>query len=128
MKISEAITRYIELRDNKAALKKIHTAEIKEKFTLEMDKLEAMFLRAFAKQGSSSINVKGAGTAFIKPRVSDTVQDRAAFLGWVLETGNLDFLESRVSKSALDEWVEEHGELPPGVKRVVDQTVNIRRG
>lgn len=128
MKMSEAMARYIELRDNKAALKKAHTAELREKFNDEMEKLEAMFLRAFQKQGSSSLTAKGIGTAFIKPRVSDTVQDRTAFLGWVLETGNLEFLESRVSKAALDEWVEEHGELPPGVKRVVDQTVNIRRG
>lgn len=127
MKMSEAMARYIELRDNKAVLKKAHTAELREKFNDEMERLEAMFLRAFNKSGNTSVKAKGIGTAYLQPRVSDTVIDRTAYLGWVLETGNLEFLESRVSKAALDEWVEEHGELPPGVKRVVDQTVNIRR-
>lgn len=127
MKMSEAMALYIKLRDEKAALKKVHSAEIKDQFTDKMDKLEAMFLRAFTKQGSTSLTAKGIGTAFIKPRVSDTVVDRTAYLGWVLETGKLEFLESRISKAALDEYVEEKGELPPGVKRIVDQTVNIRR-
>ena len=127
MKKSEAMARYIELRDNKAALKKVHTAELREKFNDEMEKIEAMFLRAFSKSGETSTASKGIGTVFLKPRVSDTIIDRTAYLGWVLETGNLEFLESRVSKAALDEWVEKHGELPPGIKRVVDQTINIRR-
>lgn len=128
MKMSEAITRYIELRDNKAALKKLHAAELREKFTDEMEKIEKMFLRAFEKTGQTNAKVKGVGTAYMKARVTDKVEDRTAFLGWVLETGKLEFLESRVSKSALDEYVEEHEDLPPGVKRTIDQTVNIQRG
>lgn len=128
MKMSEAMARYIELRDKKTALKKAHAEELREKCTNEMEKLEAMFLRAFAKTGNTSARVKGVGTAYLTNRTSDTVQDRTAYLGWVLETGNLEFLVSRVSTAALDEWVAEHDELPPGVKRVVDQTVNIRRG
>lgn len=127
MKMSEAIKEYITLRDAKEARKKEHTAELRAKYNDRMEAIEVLFLRAFNKTGSSSVNAKGVGTAFLKDRVSDTVTDRTEFLGWVLETGNLDFLESRVAKSAVDAWVEEHQTLPPGVKRVVDKTVNIRK-
>ena len=39
-----------------------------------------------------------------------------------------DFLESRVNKTALDQFIEEHGDLPPGVTRNVEQIINVRRG
>lgn len=125
MKLSEAIGLYVELRDKKAALKKQYTDSV-EAIDEKLKKLEAMFLKAFEKSGQSSAKAD-TGTAFIKERTSDKVVDREAYIQFLKATDNFAMIESRVNKSALDEFIEETGELPPGVTRAVERTINVRR-
>jgi hypothetical protein len=127
MKINDAIERYIKLRDKKAEIKKRHAAEL-EKYETALKKLEAGFLKLFEKSGQTSAKVNGVGIAFVKERTSDKVTDRAAFLRFVKSNDAFDFVESRVSKAALDEYIEEHGDMPPGVSRSTERVVNVRRG
>lgn len=127
MKVSEAIGRYVALRDAKDARKKEHQEELRRDFLDEMDKIEALFLKLFTKSGQTNAKVKGIGTAFVAERVSDTVVDRDAFFEFVQDNDAFDFVPNKVNKSAVDEYIEKNQDLPPGVNRKVDRTVNIRR-
>ena len=127
MKMAEAIDRYIKLRDARDARKKEMSEELRTKYTEPMDKIEAAFLKHFDQSGSDNCKAKGIGTAFIAQRITDTVVDRNAFFAWVRENDAFDFLENKVSKAAVDQFIEAEGELPPGVNRRIEQRVNIRR-
>jgi hypothetical protein len=125
MKLSEAIALYIELRDEKAQLRKQFTASV-EGLDLKLKKLEAMFLKAFEKTGQNSAKAD-TGTAFIKERTTDKVVDREAYIAFLQAEGHFDMIESRVNKTALDEYIEEHEDLPPGITRSVERIINVRR-
>lgn len=126
MKIDEAIEKYIELRDKKAEIRARYNAKV-ENIDAALKKLEAAFLRSFSKTGQRSAQGANGGTAFIKERTSDKVVDRQAYIEFLEATGAMDLIESRVNKSALDEYIEQHGDLPPGVTRSTELTINVRR-
>lgn len=125
MKSADAVAKYIELRDKKSELKKQHDAKV-AKIDDALKKIEAAFLRQFSETGQQSAKF-GAGTVFIKQRTSDKVFDREAFLDFVKEHDAFDFIENRVNKSALDQFVEDNNDLPPGVTRNTESVINIRR-
>lgn len=125
MKSADAVSKYIELRDKKSELKKQHDAKV-AKIDDALKKIEAAFLRQFSETGQQSAKF-GAGTVFIKQRTSDKVFDREAFLDFVKENDAFDFIENRVNKSALDQFVEDNNDLPPGVTRNTESVINIRR-
>lgn len=128
MKMNEAIQAYIELRDAKDERKAEHAAEIKEKFSDKLDRIEAMFLKHFEKTGVDSTKAAGVGTAYIARRVSDKVVDKEALINHCKKTDNWDMFQGRVTKACVDEYIEEHGDMPAGVVRSTEMKVNIRRG
>lgn len=127
-KIDKALQKYIALRDGRDELKKKHQEEMRERFLDPMDAIELAFLKHFNKTGQSGAKSKGIGTVFVSERTSDKVVDREAFLEYVLKNKATAFLTSKVSKAALDEHIEQTGDLIPGVTRRIDRTINIRRG
>ena len=126
MKVDEAIALYIEKRDEKTALKKVYDDAVKDIDEL-LKKIENKFLEQFIKSGQTSTNTP-AGTAFTKQRTSDKVIDRAAFLDFVKENDAFDFIENKCNKTALDQFIAENNDLPPGVTRTSETVVQIRRG
>lgn len=128
MKASDAIARYIALRDAKDVRKKEHQEEIRKEFLDEMEAIEAKFLKVFEKSGQTTAKCRGIGTAFVAERVSDKVIDRELFFSWVQDQDQFDFVAGKVNKAAVDEFIEKEGDLPPGVTRTVSKTVNFRRG
>jgi len=128
MKMADAIELYINLRDQRDARKAEHSAELKEKFTNKMDKIEVMFLKHFEKVGLDSTKATGIGTAYISRRVTDKVVNKEALIEHCKSTGNFDMFVGKVSKASVDEYVEETGDMPAGVVRTTDLKVNIRRG
>jgi hypothetical protein len=56
------------------------------------------------------------------------VADRDAFLhGFVIPNEAWEFLENRVSKSAVEQFKEANNDLPPGLNWREERVVNIRR-
>jgi hypothetical protein len=125
MKPADAVAKYIELRDHKAALEKAHKEKVAQ-VNESLAKIESAFLKQFSEKGQQSAKFE-AGTVFIKQRTSDKVFDREAFLDYVKKNDAFDFIENRVNKSALDQFVEDNDDLPPGVSRTSEAVINIRR-
>lgn len=126
MKLNEAVSLYIKLRDQKAAMK----AEYEEKckpILEKMDKLEAKLLEAFQTAGMDSIKTE-FGTAYVSTRTSCSVVDREVFMSHVRTLDDWPLLEVRPAKSAVEQYrAANEGRLPPGVNWSEERVVNVRR-
>lgn len=137
---------YLKLRNAKKDIDtqaKAKTAPL----VLAMDEIENHFLAKFKEMGVDSVKT-ASGTPYISNVASVTVADNSAFVDFVLnralsvlplgdeakqtiltamtESGALSLIEARAAKSAVEEFLEETKELPPGLNRRVESKLNIR--
>lgn len=123
--LNEIIQKYIELRDLKARMKaeyESRVAPVQE----ALDKAEGHMLQLMQQQGVTSVKTE-AGTAYQSQRTSATVADWDAILPFVREHELWHLIDKRVSKTAVDEYVAQHGDLPPGVNYRTEITIGVRR-
>jgi hypothetical protein len=124
-KLDSVVAKYIALRDERDALKKRQAAEVAV-ITDQMDRIEAAIMKFFLKSGQNSARTK-SGTPYIQTRVAASVADRDAFLAFVQQEGAFEFLENRVNKTAVQQYMEDNEEAPPGIKVTSTQVLNITR-
>lgn len=125
MKLSEAVSLYIKLRDQKAQLKvqfDEQVAPLQEK----MDKLEAKLLEAFQSTGVDSVKTE-FGTAYTSVRTTASVADRDAFMAFIKANGEWSLLEVRAAKTAVEQYRAANDDLPPGINIREERVVNVRR-
>lgn len=67
------------------------------------------------------------GVAYRVMSTMPIVRDWGSFFNWVRETGNADFLERRVRRSSIEEWMEEHDQPPPGIDVFRKYDVRVRK-
>ncbi len=126
MKLSEAVSLYIQMRDKKAQMKADFEASVAP-LTEKMDKLEAKLLDVFNKTGMDSVKTE-FGTAYATTRTTASVADREAFMEYVKANEEWALLEVRTSKTAVEQYrAANDNELPPGVNLREERVVNIRR-
>lgn len=125
MKLDELIKKYLKLRDGKSELEAKQKEELK-RFTSAMTKIEQLIMAEFNETGQESAKT-AVGTAYKSVRTSAKVADRDTFITFVRDNEAWDFLENRVNKSAVEEYMAEHDDLPPGVDISRSATINIRR-
>jgi phage host-nuclease inhibitor protein Gam len=126
MKLSEAVSLYIQMRDKKAQMKADFEASVAP-LTEKMDKLEAKLLDVFNKTGMDSVKTE-FGTAYATTRTTASVADREAFMEYVKANEEWALLEVRTSKTAVEQYrAANDNELPPGINLREERVVNIRR-
>lgn len=122
MNAADVVQMYVALRDEKAALE----AQKKE-VQAKMDLLEVKLLAAFDKMGIDSVRTP-FGTAYVTTRSSASVADKEVFMEYIKEHGEWALLETRCSKTAVEQFKEMHdNNLPPGVSWSQEVVVNVRR-
>ncbi len=125
MKLSELVAKYIELRDKKAQFKAEYDAKV-GKLDEVLDKIEATLLKTFDQAGMDSVKTE-FGTAYTSTRTTASIADPDAFMTYCKANDAWHMLEKRVSKVAVEQYKDEHEEVPPGVNYRAERTVNIRR-
>lgn len=124
-KAEQVIDAYAKLREQRSALKRQYDADdnvLKEK----MRKLEAWLLKTMQEVGTDQL--KGGGLiAFTSTLDRAKCDDWGTFWQWLAENARLDMLEKRVSSKTVSEYLEEFGELPPGISVNREKTVNVRK-
>jgi hypothetical protein len=125
MKLSEAVSIYIKMRDKKAQMKAEFDASVAP-LNEKMEKLEAKLLDVFNKTGIDSVKTE-FGTAYTTTRVTASVADREIFMTHVRENDDWALLEVRASKTAVEQYRETNNDLPPGVSTREERVVNVRR-
>jgi hypothetical protein len=123
--MQDIIEKYIELRDKKSELSAAYKKKVAG-LDAALDQLEAILLEKLNEIGMDS--AKGStGTVYKSRRTSATVADWDYVLDHIQKNELWNMLEKRVSKQAVEQYVEEHGDLPPGINWREELVVNIRR-
>jgi hypothetical protein len=125
MKLSDAVSLYIKMRDKKAQMKAEFDASVAP-LNEKMEKLEAKLLDVFNKTGMDSVKTE-FGTAYTTTRVTASVADREIFMNHVKENDDWALLEVRAAKSAIEQYRENNNDLPPGISMREERVVNVRR-
>ena len=119
------IAAYLQIRDKKAELAKRHKEEMAP-YNQALNRIETELMKSMSQEDLSNLKTE-EGTAYITTRSAAKIADWDEFIRFVLSYGAVEFLERRVSKEAVEAWLEEHESLPPGVSITREQTVNIRK-
>lgn len=117
---------YIKLRDQRAQRKAAYEEDDADDRG-KQDKIEIEFLRRFNERGIDNVAARGIGTAYRSTRASATVADWDALLDHVQDNEAWEMLERRVNKTAVQQYRDEHDDLPPGVNWSETQVINFRR-
>jgi len=121
----QLIERYVTIRDGKAELEAAHKQKT-ARFNRAMEKIENLLMARLDAEGEESKRTPH-GTCYKAVHTRAKVSDRDAFLHFVTEHDAWDFVESRVNGKAVEKYVEEHGDVPPGVKTTRYVKVGVRR-
>ena len=121
----EMVELFIKLRDHKKASDEEYKKSM-ERVNLAMEKLEAELLQHLIDQDATSLKA-ATGTVYRTTRVNASVENRAQFLEWLDQTGELDALDVKANKSFMESLLEAGKELPPGVKISAMHTIGVRR-
>ena len=125
MNLDQITEMYIKIRDKKAAIAKRHKEELAP-YNAKLEQVENAILAHFQKTGQTSSKTPH-GTPYISTRTSATVDDRDAFIPFVVANKAYELLSNAIRKEALEEYIKETGEVPPGLKMSSMQTINVRR-
>lgn len=124
--IDTLIEKYVALRDKKAQMEAAHklaVAPVNE----AMDKVEAVLLNAMNEQGLVSFKAS-AGTAYKSEKTGARIADKDSLREFLVKQEDpFHFLDLKVSKTAVEEFLAENEVIPPGVDYYRETTVNIRR-
>jgi hypothetical protein len=121
---NELTDKYRELRDRKSAIE-LQMKSAMKPLTEEMVRIEGELMNLLNATGAQNINTP-SGTAYKSETRRYSVDDPHILKEWAEANGRSDIFENRVSKEAMDAFIEAHGTLPPGVKLSTFVTVNIR--
>lgn len=125
--IDKLIETYLALRDKKTELDRIHDEAIAP-IKAGMAKIENHLLTQMQAQGLTSFPVKGVGTAYQSLHTSVTMADWDSYRPFIEEQPDpFRFLDRKVNKTAVEEYMAEHQDVPPGVNVRREIVVNVRR-
>lgn len=123
--IKQAVANYVEYRDMLGIERKSwedHEREVKD----EMTRI-SMYLRDKGDEmGVDSFNTP-YGTAYRNVKKSFRIEDWIAYSTWMRETDNLQCVEKRAAKLAVQDIIDETGSIPPGLTEWIEVEFNVRR-
>jgi hypothetical protein len=123
--LDEVIKAYLQLRTQKEELAKKHKEEMAP-LNDGMNKCQAWVHQILMSQGQRNTRTD-SGSAFLQDDFSVTVEDWPAILSFVREHNLWEFLERRVSKTVISEYIESTKTLPPGLKTSTEISCHIRK-
>lgn len=124
-RVDDIVAAYVRLRDQKAELK-AQQAEAMKPYDEALAKLEAEALQILSDTGVESMKTS-AGTVYKSVATSATVQDKSAFMDYIKEHQAFDLLDVRVNKTAVQDFITENQDTPPGVVIRREMKVGFRR-
>jgi hypothetical protein len=117
---------YRAIRDKKSELNKAHDAVIAD-LDGKLEKIENVMLGVLNASNGEGIRTEH-GTFFRKVDIKPSGQDWAAFYDWIKANDAFDFLQRRITATAVTNYMLEHdGELPPGVTVLKRFKVEVRK-
>lgn len=122
--LDKLISVYISLRDRRSKRKHEYSESDASDRAMQ-EKIEANVLVYLNELGADSVKTE-FGTAYKSIDIAATVNDWDAVVNYVKNNEMWHLLEQRVSKRAVEQFIIEHDEPPPGVEVFPRVAVNIR--
>lgn len=121
----QLVAEFIQLRDQQAVLKARH----KEELLAGSDRMEAIESSMLARLDSSGVKSMAteSGTAYKTIKKQYQVKDSDAYIQWVIANQQYQILTRAVAKTALDEYIDQGGAVPPGVNVHQEVVVQFRK-
>ena len=123
--LEQAVRGYRKLREAKKALQDQHKEQLAP-YNEQMQKLEAWFLVQLAAQGADHVGTE-SGTVYKSVVTKAVVRDWGATLEFIKEHDLWGMLEHRLSKTAVEEYAEAQGDVPPGVEITKETFARVRK-
>lgn len=126
MDVNKMTKAYVKLRDAKLELKRKMDEEIAG-FDKKLELLEGQMLKFLNESKMDSVKTP-SGTFYRQEEITPTGADWTAFYRWIAENDGFEFLERRIKKTAIKEYMDAHeGGVPPGVNVYREFVVRVRR-
>ena len=123
--VDQVLAAYLELRNQRDDLKKVQ-AEDMAPINEKMRACQVWVQKQLQSQGLT--NFKGSsGIAFLQTDTTVSVKDWDAMFAWIQAQNLWQFLEHRVSKSVVTDYIEATKEVPPGLGISSEVTAHIRK-
>lgn len=119
------IAQYVAVRDRIEDLKEKQAAEMKPLLDLQ-NLLSGWLQQHLETTGAESVKTS-SGTAYISTRFTASLADPDAFMKFVIEQHKFELMDRRANATAVKDYVQENGGLPPGVNLSGIKTVGVRR-
>lgn len=116
---------YVQLRDKVKELDDAHEAALKP-YKDSMAQLQARMQAAMEAVSAENIKTK-QGTVYLSTRYSCSLADPDLFMRYVIDNAAFDLLDRKANSTAVRDFVEEKGSLPPGVNLTAIQSLGVRR-
>lgn len=124
LKLSDLIDKFITIRDAIDAENNKHKARIKDGVDT-MELIESVLMGKMTEVGMESASSE-SGTVYFTTSTRCGVGDWDELLPFIID-GNPQLLNKAVNKTAVKEYMDEHGALPPGVKWDEERVIQIRK-
>ena len=125
LKLESIIQKFVELREQRAILKRAYE-ESDYKLKSAQEKIEVHLLKQLNDQGVDSFKT-AQGTAYIAQDVKVSCADWVSIWQFMAQNGEFSMMEKRLSVSAVKDYEERTGSLPPYVNKMVERVVRVRR-
>lgn len=123
--VKKRVSQYITCRDAIKEANEKHEASIKP--LVDLQNALTGWLQSFMETaGADSIKTPN-GTCYSTTRYSASLADPEAFMQFVKSTNSFDLLDRKANVTAVRDYCEEKGSLPPGVNLSSIKTVGVRR-
>lgn len=119
------VKQYIAVRDALKAANDAHAEKIKPLVDLQ-NALTGWLQDFLEKAGAESVKTS-EGTCYETTRYSASLADPEAFMKFVLDKQDFNLLDRKANVTAVRDYVEANGTLPPGVNLSAIKTVGVRR-
>ncbi len=124
-KVGVVVKGYVQLRDKLRELDTAHDEKRKPIVDM-MNQLSGTLQEFLDKSGSKSVKTE-FGTFYASTRYTTSLADPDTFMKYVISNQRFDLLDRRANATAVKQFVEETGNLPPGTNLNALRTVGVRR-
>ena len=121
----ELITEFIQLRDE-LSRRKADFKAIEDGIKTRQAQIQGELQQVMGQMGVDSLKTP-SGTAYLTEKVSVLTSDKEKFLEYIQKNEAWELLDVRGSKTAIQEYMLENNDVPPGIELSRFQDVGIRR-
>jgi len=124
--ISKRIEQYLMVREKIRQTEARHDEELQPMKQIK-EMLEGALMTHLLATGVDSIAARGIGTAYKTTKKSASLADAAAFRRYVIGSEAWDLIDWKANVSAVEVFLTEQQQLPPGVNFSQREVVGVRK-